>query len=172
MCDLWRAGGVSLRGEGTHVFDVPGTTSARGETVTDIMPTFRCFDDALELINERVLEDPALARGDTLRLVHGIAGVEKDGTPYAHAWVEEGGLCWDAGLVDGQRIYYAVKQAEFYEARQIAVATKYTVRQACLENLRSGHYGPWVEAYRKLCGGGGDRVVGKIAATYTPKEES
>lgn len=132
----------------------------------DIRPTFHCFDDALELINERVLEDPAGAPWPHLRLVHGLARGE-NGDRYAHAWVEEDDRCWDAGLVDGQRIYYAVPHDEFYEARQIHRTTVYTVRQACLENLTSGHYGPWRWEYRACCGRG-DRIVGSMPATIAP----
>lgn len=122
---------------------------------TVICPTHHCFDDALELINELVMETPARAQDPALALVHGIAigcgnGVPA-GHPYAHAWVEDGHLCWDGGLVDGQRIYYAVKRDEFYKARGIVKTTRYSVEHACRENFRSGHYGPWQREYRALC---------------------
>lgn len=141
--------------------------------MTDIKPTFQCFDDALELINERVLEDPTTI--DTLTLVHGLA-VGTDGTPYAHAWVEERDLCWDAGLVDGERIYYAVARKEFYPTRQIIGFTRYTVTEACRQNFESGHYGPWLPQYRAFCGKG-TRLMGAIpanatGATWTVKKNS
>ena len=136
-----------------------------------ILPTNACFDDALELIAERVKETPTLAFGRALILVHGIARGLEDGPrpdePYAHAWVEEGDQCWDAGLLDGQRIYYAVSREEFYAARRIQTTTRYTVRQAALENLRTGHFGPWVAEYRALCGGDG-KLFGTIQATVEP----
>jgi hypothetical protein len=133
----------------------------------NIEPTFTCFDDALELINERVHEDPTTV--ETLTLVHGLATGAR-GDVYAHAWVEDGEHCWDSGQVDGQRVYYAVVRAEFYAARQIVGSTRYTVREACLANLQSGHYGPWRPEYRMLCGG--RRITGSIPATYEPDSHS
>jgi len=132
--------------------------------VSDLLPTGTCFDDALEYLNERVLADPSLAERSTLVLVHGIAR-STDGAdePYAHAWCEEAGQAWDAALWNGQRIYYAVARAAFYEARRIADATQYTIRQACLLNYATRHYGPWLPRYRALCGQGG-RVMGRHAA--------
>jgi hypothetical protein len=128
----------------------------------DLLPTHHCFDDALEYLNLRVLADPTLARGRRLELVHGLA-IGDDGQPYAHAWCEEGRLCWDAAMADGQRIWYSVVRHEFYRARRVHTITRYSVRQACLENLRSGHFGPWKDEYRALCGRGA-HAVGRIAA--------
>ena len=91
----------------------------------DLLPTHHCFDDALDYLNQRVLEEPRLARRKTLYLVHGIAVGEHG--PYAHGWCEEGGLCWDAALANGDRIWYAVARAEFYAARQIQATTRYTI---------------------------------------------
>lgn len=133
--------------------------------MTDIKPTFLCFDDALELINERVLEDPTTI--DTLILVHGLA-CGRDGSPYAHAWVEDADLCWDAGLVDGQRIYYAVARKEYYAARQIVSSTRYTVKDACRQNLQSGHYGPWLSTYRAFCGAS-QRIMSVIPAAVSDR---
>ncbi|HLX21672.1 MAG TPA: hypothetical protein VKR23_16115 [Gaiellaceae bacterium] len=133
--------------------------------MSTIYPTFTCFDDALEFINVRVKQDQRLAFDRTLTLVHGIALAHTaPNEPYAHAWVEEGDRCWDAGLVDGQKVYYAVARDEFYAARRIQKTTCYTVRQACLENFRTKHYGPWRAEYAALCGSG-RRVLGKIDAT-------
>ncbi len=132
----------------------------------NIEPTFTCFDDALELIGERVREDPTTV--NTLLLVHGIATGD-GGDIYAHAWVEDGDHCWDSGQVNGQRVYYAVARAEFYAARQIVGSTRYTVREAFRENVQSGHYGPWRPAYRLLCGSGfRRRIMSSIPATYEP----
>jgi hypothetical protein len=128
-----------------------------------ILPTFHCFDDALELIAARVAEG-----ADGVLLVHGIA-VGANGEPYAHAWVEEHGLSWDSGLWQGQRIYYAVGVAEFYAARQIVQTTKYTAREAAEQNHRTHSYGPWEPVYRALCREAGrGRIVGQYDATYAP----
>lgn len=131
----------------------------------DLLPTFHCFDDALEYLNQRVLADRSLVDNGRLKLVHGIACGD-DGTRYAHGWCEEDGLCWDAAIADGQRIWYAVAAAEYYAARRIGETTRYTVRTACLMNLATGHYGPWLPAYRALCGPGG-RVLGRTPADAT-----
>jgi hypothetical protein len=128
----------------------------------DLLPTGHCFDDALEYLNQRVLAEPTLAKDRRLELIHGIA-IGDAGEPYAHAWCEEGRLCWDAALADGQRMWYSVRRHEFYAARRVHTITRYSVRQACLENLRSRHYGPWKDVYRALCGSGG-RVVGRVSA--------
>jgi hypothetical protein len=133
----------------------------------EIAPTFHCFDDALDLIGELVTATPARAHDPALRLVHGILTASAPGgalAAYAHAWVEDGAECWDAGLVDGQRIYYAVDRADYYRERGVIAATRYTVEQAYRENVRSRTYGPWVPAYQALCGPG-SRVLGSVHAT-------
>jgi hypothetical protein len=132
--------------------------------LTDILPTHHCFDDALDLLTERVREDRSSA--DRLRLVHGIATAD-DGHLYAHAWLEEDAMCWDAGLLDNVRVWFSIARDEFYNARRIIATTSYTVAEALRENWRSGHYGPWQPAYRMLCGVDA-RIMGRIAATDDP----
>jgi hypothetical protein len=133
--------------------------------MADLLPTFHCFDDALDYLSERVKASPRLARSLSIMLVHGIARSE-DGRRYAHAWVEESGKCWDAALYEGQRIWYSVPREEYYAARDIQATTRYTIRQAARLNLRSGHYGPWEPRYRALCGGS-DQIMGRIEADAT-----
>jgi hypothetical protein len=126
-------------------------------------PTHHCFDDALDYISLRVTEEPSLVRDTGLVLVHGI-GQSDRGDAYAHAWVEEGALCWDAALLDsGERVFYAVDHAEFYAARRLQQTTRYTCRQALRENLRTGTYGPWRAEYQALCSAS-RRVLESIAA--------
>ncbi len=117
----------------------------------NLEPTHTCFDDALDYISKRVVADPPLAHGTTLVLVHGIA-TGANGEPYSHAWCEENGQCWDAGIWNGQHVYYSVAAAEYYAARRIQETTRYTVKQACLLNYGSNHYGPWEPRYQALCG--------------------
>jgi hypothetical protein len=123
----------------------------------NILPTYQCFDDAIEYIY-RARHTPPLT------LVHGIA-MASDGSRrlYAHAWVEEYGKCWDCGIVEGQRLWYSVPREEFYAARQIQETTRYTLRQVLRENQRTGTTGPWKPEYQALCGRGGS-VMGSIAA--------
>src|SRR5688500_4516611 len=107
--------------------------------MTDILPTYSCFDDAMDFIEARIKDNPENAR--TLVLVHGIA-VASNGRRYAHAWVEQGLVCWDAGILEGKRIWYSTRMAEYYVARRIECKTRYSLLEAYDENVRSGHYGP------------------------------
>jgi hypothetical protein len=126
-----------------------------------ILPTFTCFDDATEYIERRVTALPALVY--SLELVHGLA-VGDAGEVYAHAWVEEGAACWDAGLVEGQKVWYAVARDEFYAARRIRESTRYSCAQLLFLNRRFGHCGPWEARYRAACGRGDRQVVGSVQA--------
>jgi hypothetical protein len=116
-----------------------------------ILPTHTCFDDAFELISDRVRADPALARSRRLRIVHGIALMpphqENAGQPFAHAWAEEHGYCLTIGVLEGERVIVRQPRDAFYERLRVQSSTPYTVHQAWQANLRTGHYGPWMEAY-------------------------
>lgn len=124
-----------------------------------LMPTHTCFDDAVEYLMLRVKAD--MASADTLRIVHAIAHSpdgEHAGEPFAHAWVEDGDLCWFAGVLDGTRIFVAAARDEFYNELKIHDATYYTLLDAASEEQRTGEYGPWKPQYQALCGRG-DRKV-------------
>lgn len=130
--------------------------------MTDILPTYRCFDDAMELIEIRVKESPTLyGNADAIALVHAIC-IAQDGTRYVHGWVEEDGQVWDAGILHGARVYFAVAREEYYAAKHVEETTRYTLRDIWRENSRSGHYGPWKPAYLALCGSGDKRVLGRL----------
>jgi len=126
-----------------------------------ILPTHRCFDDALELLERRVQHEPLLAKSDTIVLVHGvIRGAEEQGEVgrIAHAWLEErrpdgAWIVWDHGMLNGQRIVFSVEIAEFYGASRVEreSVVRYTLRQVLEENKRSGHYGPWRAELVALC---------------------
>lgn len=131
--------------------------------MTKILPTHHCFDDALDFISERVLEDAALAHGTRLVLVHAICLAPADyasmkgGDPYVHAWVEETDpewpdvVVWDAGRLEtGEFVRYSVRREEFRKILRVQDETRYTIRAAFNENRRSGHYGPWVPEYVAL----------------------
>jgi hypothetical protein len=126
----------------------------------DVLPTHHCFDDALDFIAARLGRD---ASARHLLLVHGIAlapAGQHEGEPFAHAWVEEQGVVWDSGILDGVPVHYSVERDDFYASLRIQCFTRYTVREAWLENHRSGHYGPWKDEYRALCGA--RRVLGAV----------
>jgi hypothetical protein len=136
--------------------------------MTDILPTYRCFDDAMELIEMRLAETPTLVqRDEAIYLVHAIC-VAQDGTRYAHGWVEEDGQVWDAGLLHGARVYFAVAPPEYYAAKQVEEATRYTLREVYRENVASGHYGPWKPAYLALVGQGDRRILGALRIASAP----
>lgn len=125
-----------------------------------LIPTHTCFDDAVEFLFLCVKGDD-LAASDRLRIVHAIAhapGGEHAGEPFAHAWVEDGDLCWFAGVLEGQRIFVAAARDEFYAELKIHDATYYTLADAAREELRTGECGPWKPKYQALCGRG-DRKV-------------
>jgi len=108
-----------------------------------IYPTYECFNDALEFL---------LLHSGRLMLVHGICLYPDDGHKYAHAWVEQDGrFVIFAGIHLGKHKYFAALRAEYYTDAKVQEATKYTPREAAMENLRSGHYGPWLEKYKRLC---------------------
>lgn len=126
--------------------------------IEDIQPTHACFDDTMDFISRRIKE--AMLDGSRpprhLVLVHGIclmpAAQENAGQPFAHAWVEEGKLCWDTGLANGQfRCVYAVDREEYYAHLRPQCITRYTLEQVYEENKRTATYGPWKEEYLALC---------------------
>jgi hypothetical protein len=132
------------------LISLPGSAA----TMT-ILPTGTCFDDAIEYLNEIALHGQR-ERLLTLKLVHGICLAPEgaqEGTPFAHAWVEEAGVCVQAGLFSGepQKVYYGVKRAEFYAKLRVQVATYYTAPEVVVHNRRTGHFGPWEHLYRDLC---------------------
>lgn len=112
-----------------------------------VHPTHTAFDDALDFFVEC---NVPLIEFDEYSVVHGIC-LRPDETPFAHGWVEHHGIAVQAGLLEGQRIYYGVPLREFRERWRVREQTRYTVIEALRENYRSGHYGPWVEAYARLC---------------------
>src|SRR4051812_46624940 len=123
-----------------------------------IYPTHKCFDDAMEFCEERARADAPGWR--ELRLVHGIVLVP-DGQPpdaeaqpgdrSAHAWVEDGDLCWDAGIINGHYVRYSVERDEFYRHHRVQQTTVYTMVEALIENRRTRSYGPWRPEYQALC---------------------
>lgn len=116
----------------------------------DIHPTNHCFDDALDFL-ELVIKNKQALDVNTLLVVHSIC-LMPDGTPYAHAWVEDtkADSCIFKGILKGEAMYLAAERKEFYETFKVQETTKYTVKQALFENRLSNNYGPWEEKYLKL----------------------
>ena len=119
---------------------------------TTIYPTHECFNDALEFLGELAKQQNPLLHSGRLILVHGTCLHPKDGHEYAHAWVEQDEkFVIFAGIHNGKHKYFAASRAEYYNDAKVQETTKYTPRQAAQENLRSGHYGPWLDKYKRLC---------------------
>lgn len=119
-----------------------------------IHPTHACFDDALDYIGDEI-KRRRKSKLPALVLVHAICLKPEDqpdaGQRFAHAWVEEGDLCVDHGVVNGVRITFKAKREEYYAGLRPEAMTRYTVREAALMNLKHGNYGPWEERYIALC---------------------
>lgn len=113
-----------------------------------IFPTGQCFDDAMEILVEllTVTQVPP----EQLRLVHAIALLPDEGTPFAHAWVEHGSQCLFLGLYQGTRVLCTVPRQEYYQRLRVQHRTKYTPWQAARENERTVSCGPWKAHYRSL----------------------
>jgi len=81
-----------------------------------------------------------------------------DGRPYAHAWVEDLArqACLFAGILDGDRHHFAAPADEYATEFQVQQCVKYSWSEAYGLNHETGHYGPWLEDYRKLCRNGGE----------------
>lgn len=127
-----------------------------------ILPTHHCFDDALDFINA-LLMGGETERLDGVRVVHGLCLAPegpKAGSPFAHAWIEEAGKCVQAGLLEGQKdkFYFGIDRAEFYAMLRVQVTTVYTVPEALVKNVSTGHFGPWESSYRAIIKDG-DRAV-------------
>ena len=144
--------------------------------MTTIEPTHTCFDDAIGFFELFDLEDVSV-RAEmirTLRLVHGVC-LSSEGVGYVHGWVEEAvendadrpnwpkHVVWQAMVHEGRRAYFAVERAWFYSAYAVKHRTTYRIDQFAAMNLSSGHYGPWVPAYRALARSQGAMgVLGEI----------
>lgn len=130
----------------------------------DLLPTHKCFDDSLELLEKLAKEDPSICHTNEFLLVHSIC-ISPDGTEYAHAWVEwtKRKLVMFAGIMNNEFSYYMAPIEDYYKEFKVKETTKYTIREAVVENLKHENYGPWIDKYTKLCGN--DRKV------WVPKNE-
>lgn len=111
-------------------------------------------------------------------LVHAIILAPDDyadlaaGERSVHAWVEEGDLCWDAGILDGQHIRFSVEHAEYYAHYRVQETTRYTMADVLRENRRSGHYGPWRPEYQQLVRQPSARRESRERETHTRTPEA
>lgn len=112
----------------------------------NLYPTGTCFDDALELLQKLALETPRWKWNDEICLVHALC-VGGDGELFAHAWVEQKGAVWHSGILNGEKGYAQINRDEYYKEMGAQEITRYTIRQAALENKRTMNFGPWKKKY-------------------------
>jgi hypothetical protein len=92
--------------------------------------------------------------------VHGIVKGD-DGGLHAHGWVEDSGtkVAIYAGVLKGEKVYFYTPLDEYYSGYRVQETTRYTIRDAVLNNLQTVHFGPWEPKYKALVGGdGGDHT--------------
>lgn len=121
--------------------------------MADILPTHKCFDDAIELFGDYMRAD----RRPTL--VHGRLGGD---VPYAHAWIEVDGEVLDVGILNGARVVVRYPQLGFYAARHVEQTWRYSFLELLRANRESGTYGPWIPELIALCGSS-PRIVGRLS---------
>lgn len=129
---------------------------------TTIYPTFDCFTDAMDFLDHVAREDPEVA--ERVVLVHAVC-ISDCGREFAHAWIEDTkhSMAIFCGIYMDQKIYLAAPLANFYIGYTVKESTRYTVKEAIEENLRTFNFGPWEEKYITLCNKGEkgmDRVLG------------
>jgi hypothetical protein len=128
-----------------------------------ILPTHKCFDDVLEHQVELRGRDAEAAARQVI--VHGICLAPEGpraGEPFAHAWVEDGDLLWQAGLLeDGTKVWFSLDTTTWRTALRVQAETRYTLDEALIKNWQTATYGPWVPAYRALCGRGHELFKGE-----------
>lgn len=116
-----------------------------------IAPTHTCFDDAMEMLEEAVINNPGSFESDELKLVHAIC-LTPDGREYSHAWVEsDDKYCWFKGIMNRETHQFAASIKEYYEEIRVKETIKYSPRKALNLNHQYNNYGPWEERYISLC---------------------
>lgn len=125
---------------------------------TTIFPTFNCFNDSMEFIDHVARECPE--KVNNLTLVHAIC-LSENGREYAHGWIED--TKWNVvifcGIYMDQKVYLAAPFESYFSTYKVKESTRYTMREALKENLRTVHFGPWKGKYQALCGDKGERIV-------------
>lgn len=115
-----------------------------------LRPTHRCFDDALDYLENRVRSGTRAVF--TYKLVHGICLIPGEAcVRFAHAWVDEGERIVQAFLMSGERVYIGFTHSDFEEIYRPQESTVYSLHQAWEMNERHATYGPWEPRYQALC---------------------
>jgi len=112
----------------------------------DLLPTKTCFDDCMEWLEAEAKRGEPL---DGWLLCHGL--MDHDGQEYSHAWLERGDKAFDFHLLGTAKVMSQWKLEDYLDEHKPRGVTRYTPIAAVEENLRTGHFGPWKEEYRKWC---------------------
>jgi hypothetical protein len=119
-----------------------------------LLPTRTCFDDVNKNLTAYLLEHQGeyeLLTNRKVLVVHGI--INPYGTEIAHAWLEiEGRMVIDSAIFKGEYVTYHADLADYYKRCNVVETTKYTLKEAAIEERRHGHFAPWVAKYRAMNG--------------------
>jgi hypothetical protein len=114
-----------------------------------LLPTGTCFTDSMEFI-ESILDQVSNAGLAEYSIVHALC-LRPSGGIFAHAWVEHRDLAIFAALDGGERRFFSFPSDHYRRNVRAVEIQKYSIAQACAENLRHKSYGPWVAKYRERC---------------------
>jgi hypothetical protein len=95
-----------------------------------------------------------ICHGICLAPADSFVGGRRPDEPFAHGWIEDDAddTVGQAGILDGERIWFTVSRPEWYGQMRVQAVTRYRLDDALRLNWQTGHYGPWRPEYRALCG--------------------
>lgn len=106
------------------------------------MPVGECFSFATKFATT-ILADGIVS---DVKIVHGIVKTKWD-KPYAHAWVEAQGRCYDWQMKMTGTHSMPIK--DFYEHYNPTQVKKYKPGEAVGLMAKHGHHGPWMIVYHQ-----------------------
>lgn len=115
-----------------------------------LLPTGTCFDDAAEFILAESQKDKTPILEGKMLIVHGICFAANIGM-YAHAWIEFDGQCFDAKMVDGEKVFVEYEIDRFYRMFDVKKRTKYTIDEFLKQTRIFNITGPFEDSYKMLC---------------------
>jgi hypothetical protein len=110
-------------------------TTTTGDTMTTLGD---CFRAAAHFAMYNCADDAEVVHGT----VRGTGGLAK-GKRYTHAWVELNGHVLE--VANGRHLM--VGRDAYYRSGRVQDVRRYSIEEATLEMLRTGHYGPWDPAF-------------------------
>lgn len=125
-----------------------------------ILPTGECFDDAIDIVQQMIRENPEIVHAENLFVVHAVCQ-SKSGVLWAHAWVEDrindvDCVLW-CGIMNGEKACLCTDLRDHYEFHRPTIVIKYTPMDVWRENAKTRHFGPWDPEIQKHCAKPGDK---------------